>query len=95
MTLSRDALLRILHTFWQAFVAALAVTWAAAGIDVTQVVDLASAKKIALSALMAIAAAALSAVKSMLANALPGAVADTGPGAIEDDVAGKHEAPAT
>lgn len=83
--LSNDALKRILHTFWQAFVAALAVTWVAAGIDVTQIVDLASAKKIALSAVMAIGAAALSAVKSIIAERVGMRTAEsagTGPGSI-------------
>lgn len=62
----KDLAVRAFHTFWQAFVAVLAVTWAAAGIDVSQIVDVDSAKKIGVAALSAVAAAALSAIKTTI-----------------------------
>lgn len=60
----RDLLIRAFHTFWQSFVAVLGVTWAASGIDVSQITDIDSAKKIVVAALAAVGAAALSALKT-------------------------------
>lgn len=60
----RDVAVRAWHTFYQSFVAALGVVWAASGIDVSQIVDVSSAKKVALSAVTAVVAAAASALKT-------------------------------
>lgn len=62
-----DALTRAGHTLWQAFLAALAVTWAASGLDVSQVTDVDSAKRFGIAAFGAVVAALLSAVKSTVA----------------------------
>lgn len=55
------------HTFWQAFVAVIGVTWLASGLNVNQITDIASAKRFAVAALVAVGAAALSAAKSTVA----------------------------
>lgn len=90
---ARDLLLRALHTFWQAFVAAAGVAWAASGLDVSQIVDLDSAKKFAVALGIAVAGAALSAVKTTVASLLAGGrVDDTGPGSIDAPEGGRHEA---
>lgn len=54
------------HTFWQAFIAVIGVTWAASGLDVSQIVDVASGERFAVAALTAAGAAALSAFKTTL-----------------------------
>lgn len=69
-THARDIALRAFHTFWQAFVAALGVAYAASGLDVSQIVDLASAKKFLLALAVAALGALLSAVKSTIAALL-------------------------
>ena len=63
-----DLAKRALHTFWQAFVAALGVTWAASGIDVSQITDIAAVKKVGLALVLAVVAAALSALKTTIAS---------------------------
>lgn len=66
----RDLLIRAAHTFWQAFTAVLAATFLASGINVSQIVDVDSAKRIGLAVLAAVSASALSAAKSTLAGML-------------------------
>lgn len=78
-----DVLTRAGHTAWQAFLAALAVTWTASGLDVSQVVDVDSAKRFAVAALGAVLAALLSALKSTIAAI----VKDPG------EYVGEHETP--
>lgn len=55
---------RAFHTWWQAFAASLAVAWASSGLDVSQVTDVDSAKRVLLALALAVGAAALSAVKT-------------------------------
>ena len=63
-----DLVKRALHTFWQAFVAAVGIAYAASGLDVSTVTDLNSAKKFGWSLVLALGAAALSAVKTTIAQ---------------------------
>jgi hypothetical protein len=64
MNTLKDLALRALHTFWQSFLAVIGVTWAASGLNVSQITSVDSAKRFVLAALIAVAAAALSAVKT-------------------------------
>lgn len=71
MSIRTDALARkALHTLWQTFAAALVVAWGASGLDVSQVTDEASAKKLGLAAAAAVVAAFLSALKTTVAGLL-------------------------
>lgn len=92
---ARDLALRAFHTFWQAFVAVFGGLVAAGGLSVSQVDDMASAKKLALALALAAGAAALSAVKTTVATLVPALMIpdDTGPGFIEEPATGKHAAP--
>jgi hypothetical protein len=65
---TKDLAKRALHTFWQAFLAALLVAYAASGLNVSQVVDMGSAKKFAFALGVAVLGAVLSAVKTTLAS---------------------------
>jgi len=80
-----DAAKRAGHTFWQAFTAVIGVTWAASGLDVHQVVSVASGERFAIAALAAVGAAALSALKTTLLAVMNDPV----------DYIGQHEASAT
>ena len=81
----RDLIFRSIHTLWQFFAAALAVTWAASGLDVSQVTDVDSAKRFGIAAFGAVVAALLSALKSTVSAI----VKDPG------EYVGEHEAPST
>ena len=83
----RELALRALHTFWQAFIAVLAVTWTASGLDVGQLTDLASAKKLLLAVAAAVLAAALSAAKTTVRELLVPQVTGTGAGSVDHDAA--------
>lgn len=62
----KDLGARALHTFWQAFVAGLVVMWAASGLDVSDLVTVASWHKVLVMLLAAAGAAALSTVKGLV-----------------------------
>ncbi len=64
MSTVKDLAVRALHTFWQSFVAVIGVTWAASGLNISQITGVDSAKRFGLAALVALAAAGLSAVKT-------------------------------
>jgi hypothetical protein len=70
----KDLAVRAVHTFWQSFLAVIGVTWAASGLDISQITDIESAKKFALAALAAVGAALLSAVKSTIKTLTSGTV---------------------
>ncbi len=84
-----DLAKRAVHTFLQAFLGALAIAYAASGLDVSQIVDADSAKKFGLALATAVLAAALSAAKTTVAQTIPGARIpddlDTGTGSLEPD----------
>lgn len=63
---ARDIAVRAAHTFWQAFLGALASVYVLAATDVHQVTDIASAKKFALALVAAVVAAAASALKTTI-----------------------------
>jgi hypothetical protein len=65
---ARDLLVRAFHTFWQAFTAAFGALYVASGINISQVTDIAGAKKVGLALVAAAGAAALSALKTTLAG---------------------------
>jgi hypothetical protein len=79
----RDVALRAAHTFWQTFTASLAVLWAASGLNVSDLVTVSAAHKLAAAVLAAAGASALSTLKSLAAGVAPGIVADADVPAIE------------
>lgn len=63
----KDALLRTFHTFWQAFLGALAISWSGVHFDAANLTDLSADKKLLVSVLVAVVAAVLAAAKSTAA----------------------------
>lgn len=93
--MTNDVLRRAFHTFWQAFLGALALAYGASGLDVSQVSDMASAKKFAaalgVAALSALLSAAKTTAASMVARRSVKRASDTGPGSLVDPVAHQPE----
>lgn len=59
----KDLGLRAFHTFWTSFTAAFGLAFAASGANVSQIIDLSSAKRFALALLIAAGSAALVALR--------------------------------
>jgi hypothetical protein len=70
--MSKSVLVRAAHTYWQSFAGVLGVTWAASGLNLSQVTDLSSAKRFGLAALTAVLAAALAAARTSVKPVLLG-----------------------
>ena len=61
------------HTFWQTFLAALAVLWASSGLNVSDLVHVSALHRLAIGVIAAAVASALSTVKTLTVGVHAGA----------------------